>query len=392
MKAVHAFVTERLSPDGETFFYDPLLKHSLKTIEPFTTKTRSTGRAHTEQETTAVFAHLFDARQDTQVARNVLLSYELTSIPRSLADSDGEKHANKKENLLHILSNLATDIIQPQQCTHIIDTMAVVQSISNAAATYSELAVKVFLLMIKGTGNRALVHWIVDTYPEVSIKQAEQSHRENIIGGVMRYTIRSGSQRVPSQLKRALSSRSYKMELVRLFLKTWAEDEYIQHNGDRTVYITAGVECFQLKSVGGYMQCVPQVELACSHEEADTRLLFHANHDSIESYEPILIRSPNTDVLVLAVFICGQDPGSKGMAIYQCAIYHHAIRCPCVQRFAGYARIWGCDSTSQFAGHGKKTTLKLLRKPQTFLRQCAHWDQNSSQLRTHYSKLKVTYV
>ena len=55
------------------------------------------------------------------------------------------------------------------------------------------------------------------------------------------------------------------------------------------------------------MQCVPQIDLACSHEEADTRLLFHAKHASIESDEPILIRSPDTDVVVLAVFICGED-------------------------------------------------------------------------------------
>ena len=70
---------------------------------------------------------------------------------------------------------------------------------------------------------------------------------------------------MPSQLKRVLRSGSYKEELVRFFLKTWAEDEYIQHIGDRTLYITAGVECFQEKSAAGYMQCVPQVDLAYSH-------------------------------------------------------------------------------------------------------------------------------
>ena len=184
MKAVHT--------DGETSFYDPLPKHSLKTFASFTTKTLNTGHAHTEQETTAVFAHLFDDG-DTQVAHNVLLSYELTSIFQSLADADRAKHANKKADLLHILSNLGTDIILPQQCTHIIDAMAVVQSISKAAATYTELAVQLFLLMIKGTGNRAFIHWIVDIHLEVSIKHAEQSYRENILGGALRYTIQSDS-------------------------------------------------------------------------------------------------------------------------------------------------------------------------------------------------------
>ena len=55
------------------------------------------------------------------------------------------------------------------------------------------------------------------------------------------------------------------------------------------------------------------------------------------------------------------------MAIYQCVIYLQAIRCPCMQMFAWYARIWGGDSTSQFAGHGKKTTMKLLLETPAFL-------------------------
>jgi len=59
LKAVHTFATERLSPDGETPFHDPLPKHSLKTFASFTANTRSTGHVDTQQETTAVFAHFF---------------------------------------------------------------------------------------------------------------------------------------------------------------------------------------------------------------------------------------------------------------------------------------------------------------------------------------------
>ena len=333
-----------------------------------------------------MFAHLFYAGQDTQVARNVLLSYELTSIPRSLADADGSNHANKKADLLHILSNLATYIILPQQYTHIIEAMAVVQSISKAAATYAELAVQVFLSMIKGTGNRDLVHWIVDTYPEVYIKQAKQSHRENIIGGGLRYTIRSGSQCVLSQLKRTLRSGSYKEELVRFFLKTWAEDEYIQHIGDRTVYITACVECFQLKSADGYMQCVPQVDLACSYEEAGTRLHFHAIHASIERDEPILIRSPDTDVLVLAVFICDKDPKSFPLifhAVHQKGFGYISVPSISMQLDAHVCKV--CRVCTHWRGGviRQVSLLVMERRPrgnffwktQTFMRQCAHWDQ-----------------
>ncbi len=45
-------------------------------------------------------------------------------------------------------------------------------------------------------------------------------------------------------------------------------------------------------------------ELRSTHEEADTRILLHAKHASVENDAPILIRSPDTDVLVLSVYTC----------------------------------------------------------------------------------------
>ena len=46
---------------------------------------------------------------------------------------------------------------------------------------------------------------------------------------------------------------------------------------------------------------IPEANLYRNHEEADTRILLHAKHASLESQEPIILRSPDTDVLVLAV-------------------------------------------------------------------------------------------
>ena len=111
---------------------------------------------------------------------------------------------------------------------------------------------------------------------------------------------------------------------------------------------------------------------AVCHEEADTRLLFHANNASIESDEPILIRSPDTDVLVLAVFIYGEDPRSFPLIfriLHQRACQYISV--PSIPRqldahvckgLPGMHAFGGCDSTSQFAGHGKKTTMKLIQE------------------------------
>ena len=48
------------------------------------------------------------------------------------------------------------------------------------------------------------------------------------------------------------------------------------------------------------MECSEMYEMECNHEEADTRLLLHANH-SKETNERIIINSPDTDVFVLSI-------------------------------------------------------------------------------------------
>ena len=49
------------------------------------------------------------------------------------------------------------------------------------------------------------------------------------------------------------------------------------------------------------LSCQPTEMMTCSHEEADTRLVLHAYHASQSGYRKILIRTVDTDVVVLAV-------------------------------------------------------------------------------------------
>ena len=370
LKAVHTFATERLGTDGITSFHDTLPRQSLKTFASFTAKSRQARSTDLEQETTAIFALLYDVGNEANVTRDVLLSFELTSVPRALADADGAKHANKKSDLLHILCDKAIDATLPVNMTHVIDAMALLQSIRNPANTYAELAVQVFLLALKGTGNHAIIHWVIDTYPDISIKKAEHGRREDVLGGALEYTIKSGSQRVLCQFKRALRSAQYKKQLTIFFVETWADGLYSQYIRGRTVYVTEGHTCYKLSADIDVVQCVVQDNLTCQHEEADTRILLHAVHASAECDLPILLRSPDTDVLVLAVHVCALHLESLPLIF---RVQHQKawryVDVPSIARELGVAvcealpgmhAFGGCDSTSQFVGRGKKTTMKLL--------------------------------
>ena len=109
------------------------------------------------------------------------------------------------------------------------------------------------------------------------------------------------------------------------------------------------------------------------------RLLFHAKHASLES-EPILIRSPDTDVFVLAFFICGKIHSGYFPLIFRVLHQHQKARryisvssisrqldAHACKGLPGMHAFGVCDSTRQFAGHGKKTTMKLLLQNTDFL-------------------------
>ena len=73
--------------------------------------------------------------------------------------------------------------------------------------------------------------------------------------------------------------------------------------------------------------------LSCDHEEADTRMLLHANHAS-QSHGSIVIKSPDTDMFIIMLSFC---------RILQCKLFYETgvkeetcvIDVKCVQQQIG---------------------------------------------------------
>jgi len=96
----------------------------------------------------------------------------------------------------------------------------------------------------------------------------------------------------------------------------------------------------------------------CSHEKADTRILFHVKDAMNSGYKDAIIRTVDTDVVVLAVayFQDLENIGNLWIAFgtgkdFRYIPVHELARSIGSDRFA----MSGCDTTSQFANHGKKS-------------------------------------
>ena len=119
-------------------------------------------------------------------------------------------------------------------------------------------------------------------------------------------------------------------------------------------------------------------ELFCRHEEADTRMLFHAKHAADEGFTSIVIVTPDTDVAPICMsFSCqlnatlylkiGRSSKVKIISINNMkeklelrlsGNINRSIDELC-DALVGLHAFAGCDSVSAFAGKGKSRSIKL---------------------------------
>ena len=119
---------------------------------------------------------------------------------------------------------------------------------------------------------------MIDTYPDVSIKNAERDRRS--VARTVETKIRSGAQTVDKQLKKSLRSGAFKGALAHFLLHEWSKQEYAERLEKGRLFVTAGDKCFMLKANDDQTEVLKAEvsQLSCSQEEADTRMLRHAAH------------------------------------------------------------------------------------------------------------------
>ena len=113
-------------------------------------------------------------------------------------------------------------------------------------------------------------------------------------------------------------------------------------------------------------------DLFCTHEEADTRIFLHAEDMSKRGYTDVVIRSPDTDVEVIAIhfqqrisarltFVSGTK---DKLRIVDVPALVNKLGSDVCAALPGLHALTGCDSWSAFFGKGKKTALGVIQNDQ----------------------------
>ena len=106
---------------------------------------------------------------------------------------------------------------------------------------------------------------------------------------------------------------------------------------------------------------------ACNHEEADTRMFIHVKHASARGLKKVLIRTVDTDVVILAIAYArklelqelwiafGVGNHFRYLPITKITTSLTQQQCEALPFFHAVTR---CDTVSYFAGKGKKTAFQ----------------------------------
>ena len=250
--------------------------------------------------------------------------------------------------------------------------MAIIQALQSRPPTFGELAETILQYLIKLALQYKCerVDFVIDQYPEMSIKNVEQSRRA--VGGSQQVQIYGRDQKTPTQWKKFLSDGTNKAALAEFLFDVWKDADLTVVGNDLTVYIAHEELCHCLKVTDGSQAVSTVKDLECDHEECDTRVFLHAHH-AAQEHETVIIKIQDVAVIALSLqtdFPCClyffTGVGNRTRIIDLAKVSTVLGNSVCLA-LIGIHTFLGCDSTSAFHGRGKRNMFSVACEKEEYL-------------------------
>lgn len=374
------FIDQRLKANTRSF-WDPIPQLKLKTFASLSQKKKLKTRKEKTQVVSAdrnLFGRLIIAAKSRDVDLKDVLSYELSSVPFSLAHADGSLRSNKKSVLLDVLQG-GTECCSrlpksepPLLTAIIVDAMSVIHMVKvHGLTTFGDLADK-YWDVITGVALQQRECMRIDiVFDRYDVKESikEQTRLKRGATTLLEVRIAGDKTPVPSQWSKFLNNPVNKANLTNFLCERWNQTCTAILPIGKTVVLAGGFRdpLRVCKLTKGHSE--PLDELQSDHEEADTRMILHALHAS-HDHDRVVVHSPDTDVAVLSVysfssmqctemwFRTGTKDKLRYLPIHTIANRIGPAMC---RALPGFHSLTGCDSTSALSGIGKKKGFELLK-------------------------------
>lgn len=349
-----SFVSERLDK-RTTSLYEPIKRNNLPLFSsppPSKQKSNDKMKIASLKSNCSLFSRLYVSCQVREGNLEEFFCHENQSFPPSLSQF-GKLRSGSKSDLLSCLEKVSPSRAEiPSVDALLLDGAAIVNILKpGPSKTFEEYSHIIFLPYVRSQlQNVCRIDVVWDRYIADSLKNTTRSKR----GKGIRRRVKPDT-RIPGNWAAFLRVDENKEELF----------HYLAEQ-----LMTIGPEHGEVISTKGEaVVCNGRrentVDLSpCKHEEADTRLLLHATDAAKCGFTKVMLRTVDTDVVVIAVGTFHQMPLSElwiafGVGKHLRYLPVHDIACSMgpekSRALLTFHAFTGSDQTSSFANRGKKT-------------------------------------
>ena len=301
----------------------------------------------------SLFSRLYISCQARDGNLDEFFSHENQPYPPSIS-KHGELRSCNKSELLKSLETVHTTPLSntPNVDALLIDGAALINMLkpNGACKTFSDYAEQVYLPYIKEQLRKVQrVDVVWDRYIHNSLKAHMRDKRGT---GVRRKVEPNG--RLPGNWAKFLRVAYNKRELFIYLARSTSNIR------DDNKQVVSTVDTTATSSNG----TLPDALSRCTHEEADTRLIIHASECGKNGIRKMMIRTVDTDVVVLAIVYFSQMSLNELWIAFGSGKQFRYIPVHEIVNILGeekskvlhiFHAFTGCDQTSAFQGRGKNT-------------------------------------
>ena len=365
--------TEQRLKEKKVGFFDTIKKQNSKTFATLY-KVPMTGKQSEKKLLKAdrkLLQRLFNAASSGRSVQTAdILKHELSPVPLSLAKQDGQMNTTSKSDLLFLLTTAMgietpSDIPESDMQTCVlIDGHAKIQALGkpqgcSSFGDYADTFVASVFKHLRHTTTRVDVTF--DRYLGLQSIKSSTRIKRTAKRRPVRKLIQGPEVPLPQVWSQFIALEDNKADLA-----TYLSTELL-----RKAETLVG-NC-EVVAGGGFPDPVNTksskrevTALSANHEEADTRLILHANDAIQNNYKRIIVICRDTDVLLLLLYHLGHTEAevwmvsgtSKQKKCYPVHTIASKLDDNLLANILGFHALTGCDTTSSFSGIGKKTCWK----------------------------------
>lgn len=299
------------------------------------------------------------------------LSYPITPLPMSLCHFDDTICKTSKSSLMNLLAAEVKSEGPPYEDIVLLDGFFILHLMKDVPKLFENIAKKILQTITKYKAHRIDV--LFDRYMHPSIKDYEHGLRQACSNN---YVIAGPEQARPTDFMKELQNNNFKEALVQFLIQHWASDEFVPYIGNKSVNINYDF-CYNYKTESNKVVRTVDYHLSCqSHEEADTKIIYHVS--KINDASNILIRCSDTDVLVILLGnmmhfeVCHKIWMEVGVGNSQRYVdvskLYMKLGISLSRALPGFHAFTGCDYNPSFFRKGKNKPFKLLKSFEDYQR------------------------